>query len=487
VSKRLNQPSDHSRTRRKNGQLREWIAISLFSVALLIPCFWQSRIQAADLSSHIYNAWLASQIQRGTAPGLWISPQSNNVLFDLMLDWLFVRMGPNLAQRIAVAVSVLVFGWAAIFFIFRLAGRNWWFAAPCVAMLAYGFIFHMGFFNFYLSLGLCLWYLGIFCGSKWQIRALAVPLLVVAWMAHPFPVVWALGAAAYIALAKRFQPQRRVLLMLLGVAALVIVRYVLTTRYPYSWSIDQLTFITGANQIALFGLKYVPLLACLLLIWAMLLRDVIKRLGAAHFFASIPFQLWVLNAAAVGLIPDQVLLPGFGRPLGYIAERLSLSAALMMCAVLAAAPMSRATRGALASVAILFFALLYIDDRELNKLEDRMDLAVNQLPRGQRVVSFLGDQSLRSLCLYHDLDRACIGHCFSYANYEPSSKQFRIRARTGNGIVLDKYADVDAVAAGSYVLQPRDLPLDLIYPCDADFRDVCSRPLGAGEINGKPN
>jgi hypothetical protein len=127
---------------------RAWIAIPLFSFFLLIPCFWQSRIQAADLGSHIYNAWLVSQIQQGTASGLWIAPQSNNVLFDLMLDWLIVRAGPSLAQRLAVAISVLIFGWGALRFIFRVAGRNWWFARPCVWMLSYGFVFHMGFFNF---------------------------------------------------------------------------------------------------------------------------------------------------------------------------------------------------------------------------------------------------------------------------------------------------------------------------------------------------
>src|SRR5271170_1916391 len=115
---------------------RGWIAIPLFSVVLLIPCFWQSRIQSADLSSHVYNAWLASLIQQGAAPGLWIAPQSNNVLFDLMLDWLLVRVGPDLAQRLAVSISVLVFGWGGIRFIFRVAGRNWWVAALYVAMFS---------------------------------------------------------------------------------------------------------------------------------------------------------------------------------------------------------------------------------------------------------------------------------------------------------------------------------------------------------------
>jgi hypothetical protein len=474
-------PSNHG----NHGSLRNWIAIPLFSVVLLIPCFWQSRIQSADLSSHIYNAWLASQIRQRAAPGLWISSQSTNILFDLMLEWLLVREGPDLAQRLAVSASVLLFGWGAIRLIFRVAGRNWWFAAPCVAMLSYGFIFHMGFFNFYLSMGLCLWYLAIVWGSgkTWRIQALAAPLLILAWLAHPFPVLWAVGTAAYVTLANRFQ-SRRPLLLLLALAALITVRYILTHRYAYSWSSDQAAFATGANQIALFGLKYVPPFVGLLLVWAALLHTLIKRQGMAHLLATVPFQLWLLNAAAVVLVPDRVLFPQFAQPLGYIAERLSLAAGLMMCAVVAAAPTTRLLRVALVSVAVLFFGLLYTDNRELNQLENRLDAAVTGLPPAQRVISSLRSQSLRSLCFHHDLDRACIGHCFSYANYEPSSRQFRIRALPGNQIVFNDYADVDAVAAGTYTVQPRDLPLYLVYPCGPDLRNVCTRPLQPGETSG---
>jgi hypothetical protein len=122
----------NSSSRGGYNRFHKWISILLFSTALLIPCFWQSRIQAADLSSHTYNAWLAAEIRRGAAPGLWISFRSNNILFDLMLQWLIVRVGPDFAQRLAVSASVLVFGWGALLFIFRTAGRSWWFAAPCV-------------------------------------------------------------------------------------------------------------------------------------------------------------------------------------------------------------------------------------------------------------------------------------------------------------------------------------------------------------------
>jgi hypothetical protein len=471
---------------------RKWIGIASFSVGLLIPCFWQSRIQSADLSSHIYNAWLVTQIKQGTAPGLWLSSQSNNVLFDLMLGWFLVRVGPDLAQRFAVSICVLVFGWGAIRFIFRIAGRNWWFAAPCVAMLAYGFVFHMGFFNFYLSLGLCLWYLATVWETSWQVHTLAAPLLALAWIAHPFPVVWAIGMTAYVAVANAIQPQRRLLLLLLGLAVLLTVRSILIHRYACSWSVNQVSFAAGANQIVLFGWKYAFPFAGLLLVWVILLFRLVVSEGTMRLVSAIPFQLWLLNAAAVFLIPDRISFPQFGLPLGYIAQRLSFCAGLMMCAVLTAAPASRLLRMTLPAVAIVFFSLLYTDDLKLNRMEDQLDVAVRQLPPGERVVSVLASQSLLSLCSQHDLDRACIGHCFSYANYEPSSRQFRVRARPGNGIVLADYGDVDAVASGRYVVRSSDIPIYLVYPCRRDARssdssDICTRPLQLGETSGNPN
>ena len=34
----------------------------LTSLLLLVPCYWQPRIQGGDLSSRIYNAWLTQWI-----------------------------------------------------------------------------------------------------------------------------------------------------------------------------------------------------------------------------------------------------------------------------------------------------------------------------------------------------------------------------------------------------------------------------------------
>lgn len=471
---------------RSNASKKTAAAVALYSALLLIPCFWQSRIQAADLGSHIYNAWLASQIHRGAAPGLWISSRSNNILFDLMLEWLLVRVGPDWAQKLAVALCVLIFGSGAILFIFRIAGRNWWFAAPCVAMLSYGFIFHMGFFNFYLSLGLGLWYLATTWEQSWKLHALATPLLIFAWIAHPFPVLWALGVSLYVSIASRIPPSRRIQLLALALLAIVAARYILVHRYADTWSFRQIFFITGADQLNLFGTKYIVPFALLLFLWMILLRQQLK-LGVKDLALRLPFQLWLLNAAAIVLLPAQIMFPKFTLPFGFITDRLSLCAALLLCSVLAAVPTGHLVKFGLAMVAFLFFALLYFDHRELNRMEDRIDAVVEQLPAGERVVNPLSSQSLRSLCLQHDLDRACVGHCYSYANYEPPSRQFRVRAQPGTRIVLDNQADVNAITDGRYVVQPRDLPLHLVFQCGTDLKDLCSRPLKIGDIIEKPN
>lgn len=101
---------------RPRGSWRVGLPVSLL---LLLPCFWQSRIQSIDLCSHVYNAWLASLIAHNQAPGLWIAHQSDNVLFDLILAWLFPIVGAAAAQKIAVSISVLIFSWGSILLICR--------------------------------------------------------------------------------------------------------------------------------------------------------------------------------------------------------------------------------------------------------------------------------------------------------------------------------------------------------------------------------
>ena len=94
-----------------------WGTTLLVSLVMLLPCVWQSRIQSIDLSSHIYNAWLASLIAQNQAPGLWLAHQANNVLFDLLLAGLLPYFGAAATQQIAVGLAVLVVSWGAILLI----------------------------------------------------------------------------------------------------------------------------------------------------------------------------------------------------------------------------------------------------------------------------------------------------------------------------------------------------------------------------------
>jgi len=94
-----------------------------------------------------------------------------------------------------------------------------------------------------------------------------------------------------------------------------------------------------------------------------------------------------------------------------------------------------------------------------------MEKVISMLPPGQRVVSPIMDDEMRINALSHMVDRVCIGRCFSYGNYEPSTGQFRIRALEGNPIVTAKIADSWHLQNGDYLVNSRDLPL---YKVDID-------------------
>src|SRR5208337_993507 len=176
---------------------------ALVSLLLLAPCYWQPRIQAGDLSSHIYNAWLAQLIESGRAQGLVVAHQTTNVLFDLLLGSLFRLCGAEAAQRIAVSLAALIFIWGAFAFAAAVSGRRPWNVLPSIAMLAYGWVFHMGFFNFYMALGLCFWALAVGWNLAPRRLLAAGPILLVANAAYSMPVVWACAVLGFLWLARR--------------------------------------------------------------------------------------------------------------------------------------------------------------------------------------------------------------------------------------------------------------------------------------------
>ena len=136
---------------------RSFAALSVVCAIVLVPCFWLPQVQSSDLASHLYNAWLVSMVERGELEGLYLAPQSTNFLFDWLLVKLILATGKVGAGRIAVSLCVSALFTGAVALLRTVTGRTPWHLIGSLAMLCYGLVFHVGLFNFYLSLGCCLW------------------------------------------------------------------------------------------------------------------------------------------------------------------------------------------------------------------------------------------------------------------------------------------------------------------------------------------
>jgi len=350
----------------------------LVSLLLLAPCYWQPRLDGGDPSSHLYNSWLARMIESGRAQGLEAVHQTTNLLFDALVSGLFKVMGAEAAQRISVSLVVLTFVWGAFAFISAVSGRRAWHLMPVIAILAYGWVFHMGFFNFYLSLGLCFWALALAWEWKPRRLAAAAPVLALAYLAHPLPVIWTAGLLAYLWLAGRTAPRTLAWMMALSLPAMVLLREIADRTLVAEWSLQQILITPGVDKSWTFDAKYSVVLVGVLLIWGTLFLELVHHWGMRRVVSSIPFQVCVVGAAGVFVLPVALVLPGFHHGLVYIAQRMALGVGVCVCALLGAARPRMLERYALLVVALIFFGFLYRDERALNAVEDRMQGAVAQ-------------------------------------------------------------------------------------------------------------
>ena len=231
--------------------------IAYFAVAalLVIPCVWLPDIQSSDLGSHLYNAWLSNRAAAGDLPGLYVVPQYTNVLFDILLSWLLKAFGVVAAERIAVIAAVEIFFWGCFALVSAAGGRTAWRCAPLLALLTFGAVFRMGFFNFYISVGICcLATAVIWSGMRsW----LAIPLLLVASTAHFLPCLWAVLVIAYIAVGRRLTPAQRCWQLTGGLIAIGGLAALIAARVPSVWVHGpRIESFFGADQVLTFGAKY---------------------------------------------------------------------------------------------------------------------------------------------------------------------------------------------------------------------------------------
>src|SRR5208282_4878281 len=129
---------------------------------------------------------------------------------------------------------------------------------------------------------------------------------------------------------------------------------------------------------------------------------------------------------------------------------------------------------------------IYQDTAFLNRMEANARHITGQLPFGTRTMSTVFVPEGYRAVYIHISDRACIGHCFLVSNYEPSTRQFRVRVHEGSPVVTASTDDSEDMQYGTYDVQEEDLPVKQIYQCEAsDLSKICIRDLSEDEKNGR--
>jgi hypothetical protein len=470
---------------------KKW-AVFAISIAMIVPCLWHRRIEAGDLASHVYNAWLAQLIEKGQAPGLYIVRQWNNVLFDWTLLHAASVVGFVAAEKIVVSLCVLIFFWGVFALVAALSGRPPWFLAPCIAMLTYGYAFNMGFLNYYLSLGLASFSIALLWRGRGVERFLGLLILPYILLAHPIGFLWLAGMGLYLLLWTKLPNWWKLCTPASAVATLLAIHWYLAhrARFPVDWGHDPFYVMNGVDQLTLYGQRYT------VLGWATLgfgvfcvVVDLISRRKDISFWQSLrlPAELYFISIVAVALLPENLRPSISGGWIGLLASRLTAITAIFGLCLMGCLKPRKWHLAGFGACAIFFFVFLYTDTLDLNRMESRAEQIVSQLPFGTRVIATIwAPPDSRVSFIGHIADRACIGHCFSYANYEPSSGQFRIRAHPGSPVVSDSDDDTEDMQAGEYEVQDEDLPVMEIFQCDEkDLTKLCIRDLTSGEKNGR--
>lgn len=464
-----------------------WSRIGVISAVVLIPCFWHHEIEADDLGSHLYNAWLVQLVHRGQLPGVWVVHPWTNVLFDYMLSGFGALSGLHAAEKVSVALAVLVFFWGAFALIAAATRRAPWMIAPWIALVAYGWTFEMGFFNYYLSLGLAFFGLALFWRGRGLERLALLPIALLAFLANPLGVIWLGGACVYVWIADVTPRKLQILWFALAAAGLFAVPKILGMFYILDPPTRPVLFFNGADQLVLFGPRYAIVEWGLIAFAAIAIAvDFLLRRGEGGKWAeyAIPVQFYALAMLSVWLLPGGVQISAATTTASLLTERFTTISAVLLCCLLGSMRPRKWHLAVTCAIAAVFFAFLWQDTGRINLMEAQIARLVRTLPPGQRVMgSILSDDTTRVL-KQHILDRACIGYCFSYGNYEPGSHDFRLRARPGNAYVLADFDQAAATEDGDYIVQPRDLPLYQVHECSDDGQTLCIAPLHAGEKNG---
>jgi len=468
--------------------------VVVLSALLVVPCFWHSRIQAGDLGSHVYNGWLAQLIEHHQISGLAVARQWNNILFDLLILHVGNLVGFVVAEKMVVSFAVLAFFWGCFSFLAAVSGSPPWKLTPFLFVLSYGYALHMGFVNYYLSIGFAFFALATAWGGGAGNWLCTGALAAISLLAHPIGFVLFVAIACYVSLWRLLPRWTRPVLPAMVTISAVSMRFYFAGHdaLAATWRSEGFLQLLGQDQLNLFGHRYV-LLSGVAVAWGIVcmlaaICDWIFRAKKPSSVLRLAIELYLLAVLVTFCLPENFRVGLYAGWIGLLVSRLTLVTAVFGLLVLASLRLPRWSSHGNVLCALLFFLFLYQDTGKLDRMEASARTVVGSLAMGTRVVAVANPpDDWRIQFIYHSIERACIGRCFSFANYEPSSLQFRVRALPGNYFVTTSVDQSDDMSSGDYIVRKEDLPLTSIYQCDdSDFTQLCALPLREGQKTEDP-
>ena len=247
----------------------------------------------------------------------------------------------------------------------------------------------------------------------------------------------------------------------------------------------------GADQLVVYGDRYETLSWLALAFGAVcVIASAIRNRKNVFWWKelALPVELYLVAFVAVTTFPENFRVSMYAAWIGLLVSRLTLICAILGLGVLARAQMRSWAFGGFLVLATAYFVFLALDTRKLSDLEAHAEAAVAALPAETRIIPTIkADPNWRVEFIAHVADRACIRHCFVYSNYEPSSRQFRVRIeKRGSLLVTDSAENADDMQGGGYEIEKHDLPVKQLYQCDpSDWTRLCVRDLKEGQNTGQ--
>jgi hypothetical protein len=308
--------------------------VVVISALLVVPCFWHPafsrRPRQPCLERLARSADRASPNFRPTVACQW-----SNILFDLLILHVGNLVGFVVAEKIVASFAVLAFFWGCFSFLAAASGIPPWMLTPFLFVLSYGYALHMGFMNYYLSIGFAFFAMATAWGGGAGNWLCAVALSATSLLAHPMGFVLFVAIAFYVSLWRLLPRWRRLVLPAMVTISAVSMRLYFAGHdaLAATWRSEVFLQLLGQDQLNLFGHRYVLLsgiavawgTVCVLAAiydWIFRVKEPSAVLGLAIELYLLAFVTFCLPAFVLGYTQDGSAL---------LVSRLTVVNAVFVC------------------------------------------------------------------------------------------------------------------------------------------------------------